>query len=385
MDKEQLYINDELNKDTIYDQIDEYLKSRYDIVFNTKSHEYYIKLKKAKEWHRLNDKSLLIELTKKGIKIKKGELETYLGSNLIKHINPFEEYFKNLEKWGGKDHIEKLASYVSTENNKLFKYHLKKWFVRAVKCSLEEEYYNKSCIVLVHETENSGKSTFCRFLTPKELKNYSAENISHDKDGLSQLCKNIIINLDEIDQIDHRAIKAYKSMLSKTHINIRLPYHKTHSIFSRTCSFIGSTNKINFLKASSGDVRWICFELTDIIDFNYSKEIDIDKVWSQAYFLAYKDEKYNCDLTREDVIENKTRNEKYKSFSIEEDLINQLFEKSENREEFLTASQVTDIIKKEHPYISHISIGKELSKLGFKRINGSEKGNKGYMIRLKKK
>jgi len=194
----------------------------------------------------------------------------------------------------------------------------------------------------------------------------------------------MIINLDEIDQISYKDIKGYKSMLSKTHINIRLPYAKNNKMISRTCSFIGSTNLINFLNKSSGDVRWICFELIKGIDFNYSKEIDINKVWAQALFLANDSSNYNCNLTKEDVIENKKRNLKYKAFTLEEDLINQIFIKSDDKNDFMTSSQVAQIIKKEYQYANPVSIGKELTKLNFKRINSPKTGNKGYMIKLRK-
>ncbi len=384
MDKDQLYINEELASDSIYDEIHQYINSRYRIVFNEISLKYYIKLLGSNQWHDLNDRSLLIELIRARYKIKKGELETYLGSNYIEQINPFEEYFNHLEKWDKTDYITKLASYLQTDNDKLFVYHLKKWLVRTVKCAINKTFYNKNCIVLIHEEENSGKSTFCRFLTPPELKNYSAENISSDKDGLNLLCKNMIINLDEIDQISYKDIKGYKSMLSKEQINIRLPYAKNNIMLPRTCSFISSTNLINFLNKSSGDVRWICFELTKGIDFNYSKEIDINKIWAQALFLANDSSNFNPNLTKEDVIENKRRNQKYKAFTLEEDLINQMFVKSNDREDFMTSSQVAQIIKKEYQYANAISIGKELTKLNFKRINSPKTGNKGYLIKPRK-
>ena len=385
MDKDLLYINEELASDSIYDEIHQYLNSRYRIVFNEISLKYYIKLLDSIQWYDLNDKSLLIELISAKYKIKKGELETYLGSNYIEQINPFEEYFNHLEKWDKTDYITKLASYLQTDNDKLFVYHLKKWLVRTVKSAINKTFYNKNCIVLIHEEENSGKSTFCRFLTPPDLKNYSAENISSDKDGLSLLCKNMIINLDEIDQISYKDIKGYKSMLSKEQINIRLPYAKNNIMLPRTCSFISSTNLINFLNKSSGDVRWICFELTKGIDFNYSKDIDINKVWEQAFHLAYKDKAFNCDLTVNDIKENEKRNANYKQSTIEEDLINQLFEKSDNRDHFMTTTTITMIIKKEYSSVSHIAIGKVLRKLKFKRINSKITGVKGYLIKLRKK
>lgn len=45
-------------------------------------------------------------------------------------------------------------------------------------------------------------------------------------------------------------------------------------------SFIGSTSRATFLNDETGSVRWLCFELMGKIDFVYSKNVDIDKVWA---------------------------------------------------------------------------------------------------------
>ena len=205
MDNEELYINNKLLKNTtVYDTIHKYVNGRYEIVLNIITHELLIRYKGSKEWEVLNEKSLMIELTKKKIKFKKFELETYLGSNYIKQINPLKQYFNNLNKWDGVDHIKNLTSYIPTDDNVFFEYHLKKWLARSVKTALEENFYNKQCLVFVQEEQNSGKSTLCRFLCPPELKKHIAENISDDKDGLIQLCRNLFINLDEIDKLRSR-------------------------------------------------------------------------------------------------------------------------------------------------------------------------------------
>ena len=383
--EEELYVNKDSTKETIYDKLHTYITNKYILVFNEISHEFLIKLINSNKWNELNISSLTIELAKADLEVRITKLETYLNSEFVPKINPFKEYFKKNESWDGIDHIKNLCSYLKTDDDILFEYHFKKWLVRSVECALEGKKYNKQCLVLAQKEQNSGKTTFCRFICPSRLSKYIAENIGYDKDALIQLAKSFIINLDEIDKIDSKAINAYKSFFSRTNINIRLPYAKKNSSLSRTCSFIGSTNQINFLKDETGNVRWLCFELIEKIDFNYSKDIDINKVWAQAYHLAYNDQSYDSELTPHDVAENEKRNEKYKAFTVEEDLINQLFEKSDKREHFMTATEITNIIKKDHKYVNHIVIGKELNKMGFRRINNQNTGYKGYMIKLREK
>ncbi len=302
--------------------------------------------------------------------------------SIICFFRAFKDYFNTIEEWDGVNHIANLCSYVPTDDDAFFEKHLKKWLIRAVKTALEENFFNKHCIVLVQEQQHGGKSTFCRYLNPPKLKRYIAENISSDKDGLIQLGRNLIINLDEIDKLSNYQINAYKSMFSKTSINIRQPYAKTNSIQIRCCSFIGSTNVINFLQDKTGNVRWICIELTDKINFDYSKDIDINKVWSQAVFLS-KDKSFNCNLTKEDIEENELRNSKYISSCYIEDLISQFFEKSTNRNDFFTATQIAEILRGVDSTLKPVEIGKTLNKMNFKRINGGKNRVKGYMIKRK--
>jgi predicted P-loop ATPase len=71
----------------------------------------------------------------------------------------------------------------------------------------------------------------------------------------------------------------------------------------RICSFVGSTNRTDFLTDETGSIRWLIFEVHSF-DFEYSKEIDIDRVWAQAYFNAFERKNYNSELTVTDITEN---------------------------------------------------------------------------------
>ena len=208
----------------------------------------------------------------------------------------------------GGDHIRTLASYLPAKEPEQFLYHFRKWLVRTVKGALDENYFNKQCLVLVHSEQNSGKSTWCRFLCPPALSKYFAEDMTTDKDARIQLTRNFIINLDELSVLARKEINALKAYFSKTMINERLPYDRKNSNLRRTCSFIGSTNRATFLNDETGSVRWLCFELNGKIDFAYSGEVDINKVWAQAYYLAYVDEQFNPELTLEDIVANEERN-----------------------------------------------------------------------------
>lgn len=384
MSKLNYFLGQKNNADIIFDHAIAYINKYFEVHFNEISLNFEIKAKNDLKWYELNINSLFIRLRKGGINISIKSLEILLKSDLINKSNPIKEYFFNLEKWDNKDHIAYLSSFVKTSDDIAFTYHLKKWMVRTVKCALEDGYFNKQCFVLVHNRQDSGKSTWCRFITPPSLKDYTTENISIDKDSKIQLTKNFIINLDELAVLGKRDINALKSYFSITSINERLPYDRKNSKLNRICSFIGSTNETDFLDDPTGSVRWLCFELTDAIDFNYSKEVEINKVWSQAYYLAYKDAGFNPELTIQDRKENEERNKQFRKLTMEEELLIKYYEKSESIEDFKTATDIHIQLETMNLHTKPESIGKALKSLNYNRIKHSKKQIYGYLAVFKK-
>ncbi|WP_244939808.1 hypothetical protein [Kaistella daneshvariae] len=126
-----LYQTDAESK-TIFDRALKYLNSKYSLRFNTISLEFEIKRSLDQKWSNLNLNSLYIELIQSGIDIPINKLEILVRSHLIKQYNPISEYFENLEEWDGEDHIKNLCTYVKTNDDKAFLYHVEKWFTRSV-------------------------------------------------------------------------------------------------------------------------------------------------------------------------------------------------------------------------------------------------------------
>ena len=376
-----LYDVPDPKKKTVYDYTMDYLEAKYDITYNEISHDFQISFKDSREWQYLNLNSLIIELAKAGVDIPTGKLEILLRSEWIPKYNPIKEYFESLPPWDGQDHILKLASYVPIYEEEAFNYHFKKWLVRTIKCALEANYFNKQAFVLSHQGQNSGKSTWCRFLCPPELGEYMAEDISNDKDARIQLCRNFLYNLDELAVLSKKDVNALKAFFSKTFINERLPYDRKNTTLPRICSFVGSTNMSSFLNDETGSVRWLCFELKGKIDFGYSKEVDINKVWSQAYHLAYLDPAFEPELAITDIQENEVRNKKYTKLTTEEELVSKYFEKSDEIKDFLTASDVLVKLSCLNLRLNHINIGRALSGFNFQRVKHPKRQVYGYLAK----
>ncbi|PLX05021.1 MAG: hypothetical protein C0594_08390, partial [Marinilabiliales bacterium] len=371
---------------TVFHQAEAYLSKKYNFRRNIVANRIEYKEKDGNHFTELIIDNLFIELQKKGIKIALNNLESLFRSSYIKDFDPLIGYFTNLPAWDGVDHIANFASYVNAKDKERFVHHFKKWLARSVKTAIDPNFFNKQAFILVgvgEQNQNSGKTTWCRFLCPKPLKNYIKENLGTDKDSRINLAQNFIINLDELASLYAKEVNALKSYFSISQIKERLPYGKINVQFPRRCSFVGSTNNSEFLNDETGSVRWLTFEI-ESINWAYSKEIDIDKVYSQAVHLL-NDPDFEYNLTIEEQKENDLINKKHQLLSEEHELIQKYFEPSEKgmpESKFMTATDIMKIIQDEtgHTFkLSHVKVGKALKFLGF--IQSQSYNDNGYQIK----
>ena len=365
---------------SIYQEIEKYIQNYYIIRFNEIALTYEIAQKKNLEFDILNESSLLISMVNNGVRVSYPSLKTYLKSDYVISYNPIKNYFERLPNWDGVDYIAQFASYVNTDDNVLFYYHLKKWCVRAVLSVFYTDKINKHCIVLANGAQHAGKSTYLNYLTPEALKPYFSENIDIDKDSRIKLCKTFIINLEELD-IMGKDVNSLKAFLSQTWVNERLPYADKSSNIPRICSFIGSTNRTEFLNDDTGSVRWIIFNVIGKLNFKYSQEFNIDNIWTQAYHLAFQDKSFKPDLTDDDVKVNEKRNEAYTIQTIERELIPTYYKPSNAIEDFRTPTEIVEELRVLGHRLNNQRIGSALTRYGFERIKHSKRQIYGYLAK----
>jgi len=362
---------------------EEYLNQRYDIRYNVISNKFEYREKGEEKFREMNENNMFVRLQKDNINISLNHLVALLKSDFVKEYNVFKDYFESLPQWDEKtDYIGELASYLKSQDSKRLSHHFKKWLVRAVRNAIDDNYFNKQCFVLVSSKQNSGKSTFCRFLCPPQLNDYIVESIGTDKDSHIAITENFLINLDELSQAEKAEINAFKSMFSKDKVKARLTYDKRPTVHARRASFMGSTDRWEFLTDENGSVRWLCFEI-DSIDWNYKNDIIIDDVWSQAYHLL-TNTKYYYDLTLEEIKENDYVNKKYQVGSPERDLIQKFFKPGDEYDgTFMSSTDIIEYISQHSAInINPVQIGRELRFLGFQRKPKFVDGNAkyGYLV-----
>jgi predicted P-loop ATPase len=374
--------------------IKNYISANYDIRHNTVACSYQWKKIDENNYIDFNENDLFLELLENHYQVALPLIKSLVQSSWIKQFNPFEEYLENLPKWDGKtDHISQLLSFLKLDETTNFNpnYHFKKWMVRIVKCMVDPNYFNKQMIVLVQEKQNGGKSTFCRFLCPEDLKNYYTESIVKGKDEDIQLATNFLICYDELSKLSKGDIQQIKALMSALHVNVRLPFGARQTLLNRRCSFIGNTNTLEFLNDETGSIRFICFHLLDKIDFTYREKVDINLVYSQAYSLL-KSGSFTYDLTDEDSKNIQNYNQRFQVLTPERELLEQNFEpcfENDPNGQYLTNTEILTILQNKNTQIKlrFRDLGKALTLLEFKRVNKRLENGKypQYVYQLKTK
>jgi hypothetical protein len=369
--------------------VEEYLKEQYDLRYNEITVEIECKNEDDNTFEPINENRIYIDLKRNCINISQSDLAALLRSGRLPVFNPFKDYFTNLSKWDETtDHIAKLCSYVTAKDQNRFNTQIKKMLVRCIACGFGIAF-NKHAFILMGG-QSGGKSTLCRWLCPDTLKDYYTENLSADnKDNLTSLCQNFIINLDELAALSRMDLNGLKSMLSRDYVKVRLPYDRKTTVHKRRASFFGSTNKDEFLNDETGSVRWLCFEILKI-DWNYKKDLNIDLIWAQALSLFNSGFKY--ELTTMELEENENANAQHQLRSPELEYLTAHFipsVKGQPLSEAMTATGIINHLKATGITSMNLNVtnmGKALRMAGYKqtteRVGNNKMPTKIYFLRF---
>lgn len=317
------------------------------------------------------ENSLLRQLNRTGADANAANLRAILQSDFAVPYNPFEVYFQGLPAWDGEtDYIGNLAMTVSTTNDEAWVPCFRKWIVAAVACALEPAVVNHTCIVF-SGAQGLGKTTWMENLCPAKLRRYMYSGTINpgNKDTLAHLSECFLINLDELENLSRTEIGSVKEIITKGKIRIRKPYGHHSENLVRRASFMGSVNSIQFLTDTTGNRRFLCFEVTGI---NYKHGLDIDKVFAQAYALYRSG--FRFYFNAEEIAVITQNNEAFRLQSAEEELLLTWFKPVgiENCSLYLTTSQILNELnqsaKANLKSTATVNIGKALKKHGFIRV-----------------
>ena len=236
------------------------------------------------EFHDLDSEArneMTIRAKEMGLKSWDRDIERFIESPRIEKYDPVNDYLDRLPRWDGRDRVGELAARVPCDSESWPKF-FHTWMLGMVAhwkglTSLT----GNALIPLLIGPQGCGKSSFCRILLPRELRDYYNDriNFKNETDLNLGLTSFALINIDEFDKTTQRQQVLLKYLLSTADVKFRPPYGKAYRQYRRYASFIGTTNNPKPLTDPSGSRRFICVNVTD--DINFADDLDHSQLFAQ--------------------------------------------------------------------------------------------------------
>lgn len=367
-----------------------YLQDKFNFRYNVVTHRISYKLLSEQDYRILDDRSLNTiwrDLTNRGLKCSPTTLHKLLYSDFSERHCPFAEYFCHLPSWKeaeDPDYINLLAETVETTQQETWLAFFKKWLVAAVASILDEDVVNHTAIIFSGR-QGVGKTRWLNALVPEPLKSYSYCGYLNldNKDADLQLSECFLINLDELANMTRRSLDKLKIMITKDRIRQRRAYGYFIENYPRRASFCGSTNGNQFLLDTSGNRRFLCFQ---VLGINLDVSVDLDLVYAQA--LALYRSGFRYWFNEIEIEEVNRSNSQFERTTLEEEELLNYFEpcKRENATDILMTSEIAERLANyggkvlvNNASLRHL--GEALGKHEFERFK--HKGRYKYALRLK--
>jgi len=362
------------SKAEIYFKVKETLKKWYDFKFNTITQKTEYSHKDKDSWKEIDDgfsAMCYFKLIENELYWSKADLDNLLvDPNFATPYDPLLDYFNNLPEWDRKtDYIKQYTdNIILIDESKREKLELefKKWIVGTLTGIYSKEWCNHHIYTLVGG-QGKGKSFYLNKLIPEKLKLYLQIGIDFEnKDSKQQMASKFLINIDELEGYSKKDQDNLKTSITTKEFDVRVPYGRYTVKYKKRCSFMGSTNKMNFLPDPTGSRRFLIQYVKEIY---YQNKINIDGIYSQAKYL-YKNgfQYYFSGKEVENII---NENEEFSSDSMEEQLLLTYYSPGEDL--YYTTTDLAMQISKKSPTVVKIDngfikkLGSFLGKHKFKR------------------
>ena len=377
-------------------RLSRYLKLHYAFRYNLLTERTEcarLDMEKADEAHHLTYtpvdnrtlNGIALSAIENGVECWDRDIKRYVESDHVQDYHPFELYFNNLPEWDGKDRVTELAKRVSDKDVWVRAFH--RWMLAVTAqwtgSGNRGRRANSVAPLLVSPTQGLGKSTFCRMLLPKELRDYFTESfdLTNNSSAENKLASYGLINLDEFDRLPTSRMPQLKNLMQMEDLRVRRAYRRSAESLPRIASFIGTSNRRDLLTDLSGSRRFICVEVEHAIDCTTS----IDHAQLYAQLLHELNSGERCWFSKAEEAEIQAANRPFYRITPAEELISSCFafaEAGEQGARLMSAADIYAILKRKNPAAlkdcSCTSFSRLLAQLG-RRVH-TRYGN-GYWVK----
>ncbi len=306
-----------------------------------------------------------------------------VDSSRVDSFDPVADYLDHLPRWDGQhDYIAELAARVPTQY-KEWPQLFRRWLLAMVAQArgMNQEHGN-SLVPLLIGAQGTGKSTFCKMLLPRHLRQYYMDDIKMDNAEQVErvLGRMWLVNIDEYDSKTPREQAKIKRLLTERDVQVRRPRSDQYVLTQRLCSFIATTNDDRPLNDPTGSRRYLCVELSGPIDT--TTPIDHDQLFAQVLHELEHGERFF--LTREEEAAMEVHNEQYCRQRVLEKAVSAVLEPAPtSRDTLMTATDIMDLLAdhglRPQDQPSPRQLATVLRTIGLRR--GAQQGKHGWYAR----
>ena len=291
----------------------------------------------------------------------------------IPSYHPVTHYFASLPQWDGTDRLRPLMQRL-TDDDTLVDY-LCRWMLALVAQAQGREealYANSVAPILISEQQGWHKSTFCRMLLPPELRMFYTDSfdLAAESQCELRLTDCLLINLDEFDRYSSHKQSTLKNLMQMPSLRCRKAYARNATTLPRVASFIGTSNTPRLLTDPTGGRRFLCVELTHMIDVD--TPICHAQLYAQCMHLLRNGERHH--FTADEVANIELHNRAYRLLPPVEQHFRAHFRHPEEGEQpqLLSAAEIHEYLRKLNPYLMRgvgaQNFGALLREWGFQRV-----------------
>ena len=277
-------------KEQIARKVKDFFDRRYELRYNTMKgiEEYRPRSIDYEPWRTLSDRDIRRigqeQMLEVGAAWPIG-VEQYARSGMIPDYNPVHEFLAGCGKWDCKrDYIGKMAQRVPCqwkEWPQLFH----RWFLSMVAAwqGRSRDYANAMVPMLIGR-QGVRKSTFCKLLLPHSLREYYIDDVKLDNAEQVErmLARMALVNIDEYNAKTVREQAKIKRILTERDVQVRKMRSDQYLMLQRMASFIATTNERQPLTDTTGNRRYLCVEVTGIIDTE--TPVNYRQLYAQALY-----------------------------------------------------------------------------------------------------
>lgn len=237
-------------------------------------------------------------------------------------INPLEEYLESLY-WDGVPRLDTFFSdYLGAEDCHYTHRVSRLWFVGAIRRALNPGS-QFDLMPILSGKQGDGKSEIIRRLG----RPWVQENMPSFEG--QKACEAIqgkwIVEIAELHSMSKSTVEAVKAFMTVKEDYYRPPYARTAANFPRSCVFVGTTNKLDYLTDRTGNRRFVPLDLgVQPEKYNYDTHLVrgvVDQIWAEALVLYHRGEKSYINKYDEDYQLFFDKQEEHREVGIWEDMI----------------------------------------------------------------